>query len=271
MILPVLPFPAIDPVLVSVGPFAIRWYALAYVAGIILAWRWVLFLINRGNDALTKEEAGDFVVWATLGIILGGRIGYVLFYKPGDFFAQPWEILYIWQGGMSFHGGLIGTLAAVVLFCRKRGLRLFAVGDLIAFGGPIGFFFGRIANFINGELFGRPSDVPWAMVFPGGGPAPRHPSQLYEAGLEGLLLFALLCALYFGTRIRHRPGMLTGVFALGYAAARLFVELFREPDAHLGFLFGSVTMGQLLSVPLALFGLYMIWQGLRQGPRPGTP
>ncbi len=269
MILPALPFPNIDPILVSIGPFAIRWYALAYVSGIVLAWRWVLWLMNRGNDALSKKDADDFLVWATLGIILGGRLGYALFYKPGDYLAQPWEILFIWQGGMSFHGGLLGTIVAVIWFCRRRGLALFAVGDLIAFGGPIGLFFGRLANFINGELFGRVSDVPWAMAFPAGGPEPRHPSQLYEAGLEGLLLFAVLCIVYFGTGARHRPGVLTGVFAIGYAASRLFVELFREPDAHLGFLFGGVTMGQLLSVPLLLFGLYMIWQGY-QKPRP-TP
>ncbi|MDA0368062.1 MAG: prolipoprotein diacylglyceryl transferase [Proteobacteria bacterium] len=266
MILSALPFPTIDPVLIAIGPFAIRWYAIAYIAGIVLAWRLVLQLIQHGNTALSRKDADDFVVWATVGIILGGRLGYVLFYRPEFYLSHPVEILFIWQGGMSFHGGLLGVTGAIILFCRKRGLRLFAVADLIAVAGPVGLFFGRIANFINAELFGRATDLPWGVVFPTGGPLPRHPSQLYEAGLEGIVLFGILIALYFATTIRHRPGLMTGVFVAGYAAARLFVEMFREPDAHLGFLAGGITMGQVLSVPLLLFGIFMIGLAMRRAP-----
>lgn len=271
MILPALPFPAIDPVLVAVGPFAVRWYGVCFMLGIGLAWYWVTRLLRWGNPTMTEKDAGDFLVWATIGIVVGGRLGSVLFYNFDFYLANPLDILFIWRGGMSFHGGLLGTVVAIVWFCRRRGLNMLAVGDLIAFAGPIGFFLVRIANFINAELYGRVTDVPWAMVFPGAGPLPRHPSQLYEAALEGIVLFAILCAFYFGTRIRHRPGALIGVFAIGYAAARIFVELYRQPDAHIGFLFGGVTMGQLLSVPLLLFGLFMVWYGYRRAPRPSPP
>ena len=266
MLLGALPFPTIDPVLVAIGPLAIRWYAIAYIAGILLGWRFVLFLIDRGNSAMTRKDADDFVVWATFGIILGGRLGYVLFYRPEFYLFNPLEIAFIWQGGMSFHGGLLGMVGAVILFCRKRNLGLFAVADLIALAGPIGLFFGRIANFINAELFGRTTDVPWAVIFPNGGPIGRHPSQLYEAGLEGLVLLSVVCFLYFGTTARVRPGLLTGVFVAGYAVARLFVELFREPDAHLGFLAGRITMGQVLSIPLLLFGIFLIWRAVQRAP-----
>lgn len=271
MILSALPFPTIDPVLISLGPFAIRWYAIAYIAGIVLAWRLVLWLIARGNSAWSRKDADDFVVWATVGIILGGRLGYVLFYKPEFYLFHPHEILFIWQGGMSFHGGLLGVTGAIVLFCRRRGLNLLAVADMIAVAGPIGLFFGRIANFINAELYGRTTDVPWAVVFPNGGPLARHPSQLYEAGLEGIVLFAIMVLLYFGTAMRHRPGFLTGIFVSGYTAARLFVELFREPDAHLGFLAGGITMGQVLSLPLLLFGLLLIAWALHRAPTVPRP
>jgi phosphatidylglycerol---prolipoprotein diacylglyceryl transferase len=266
MLLGALPFPTIDPVLVAIGPFAIRWYAIAYIAGILLGWRFVLMLIDRGNTAMTRKDADDFVVWATVGIILGGRLGYVLFYRPEFYLFNPLEIVFIWQGGMSFHGGLLGMVGAIILFSRKRGLELFTVADLIALAGPIGLFFGRIANFINAELFGRTTDVPWAVIFPNGGPLGRHPSQLYEAGLEGLVLFGIVCLVYFGTTARLRPGLLTGVFTAGYALARLFVELFREPDAHLGFLAGGITMGQVLSVPLLLFGLFLVWRAVQRAP-----
>ena len=271
MILSALPFPTIDPVLIAIGPFAIRWYALAYIAGIVLAWRLVLWLIDRGNGAWSRKDADDFVVWATVGIILGGRLGYVLFYKPEYYLFHPHEILFIWQGGMSFHGGLLGVTGAIVLFCRKRGRNLLTVADTIAVSGPIGLFFGRIANFINAELYGRTTDVAWAVVFPNGGPLPRHPSQLYEAGLEGIVLFAIMCFLYFGTTARYRPGFLTGVFVSGYAIARMFVELFREPDAHLGFIAGGITMGQILSLPLLLFGLFLIARALGRAPTVPSP
>jgi phosphatidylglycerol:prolipoprotein diacylglycerol transferase len=255
----VLDFPAIDPVIVSIGPFAIRWYALAYIFGILLGWVYVRALIRNqalwgGKPPLTVTDFDDFIVWVTLGIILGGRIGYVLFYNPAFFLAHPAEMLQLWNGGMSFHGGFAGCVIAVLLFAWKRKIPVLSLGDLTCAGAPIGLFLGRLANFINGELWGRPSDVPWAMVFPGGGPLPRHPSQLYEAALEGLLLMIVL-AIAVRMGALKRPGLILGLFAIGYAFARSFCEMFREPDAQLGFLFGGLTMGMLLSVPLLLAGI----------------
>ena len=214
------------------------------------------------DDALDFD---DFIVWITLGIILGGRIGYVLFYNPAYFAAHPFEALELWKGGMSFHGGFIGCVAAVVLFALKRGLPILSLGDVTCAVGTIGLFLGRLANFINGELWGRPSDVPWAMVFPSGGPLPRHPSQLYEAALEGLVLCAVLALLIRAGALK-RPGLMIGAFAIGYAIARSFCELFREPDPQLGFLWGGLTMGMVLSVPLLLFGVAMIWNAMRRPP-----
>ncbi|MCZ6743481.1 MAG: prolipoprotein diacylglyceryl transferase, partial [Alphaproteobacteria bacterium] len=200
-----LPFPMIDPVLVEFGPLVIRWYALAYVGGLLIGWRYMLRLAGGEPRVMERQDVDDFLLWATLGIILGGRLGYVLFYNAEYFLTRPLEILAMWRGGMSFHGGLLGVGVAIVLFSRKRGLNLLGVCDLIALVAPIGLFFGRVANFINGELFGRAADVPWAMVFPRGGPAPRHPSQLYEAALEGLVLFLILLAIdrLTGARARH--------------------------------------------------------------------
>ena len=266
--LPVIPFPVIDPVLFAIGPFAIRWYAIAYIAGLILGWRFVLRLAREPGAAMTAKQVDDFIVWATIGVVIGGRLGYVLFYRPDFYFANPEQILYVWQGGMSFHGGLLGVVAAVFWFSRKRGLELWLVSDAIAAAAPIGLFFGRIANFINAELFGRISDVPWAMVFPTGGPVARHPSQLYEAALEGVVLFAVIATLLYATGARWRPGLITGVFFGGYGAARIAVELFREPDAYLGFLLGGVTMGQLLSLPVIAAGAYLIARAMTRPPRP---
>lgn len=271
----VLEFPAFDPVLFSIGPFAIRWYALAYIFGILLGWLYARMLIRNDNlwDAgkapLTVTDFDDFIVWVTLGIILGGRIGYVLFYNPAFFFAHPSEILQLWNGGMSFHGGFAGCVLAVVLFAWRRKIPILSLGDITCAVGPIGLFLGRLANFINGELWGRPADVPWAMVFPNGGPVPRHPSQLYEAGLEGLLLLIVL-AVAIRKGALKRPGLIIGLFAVGYALARSFCEMFREPDAQLGFLFGGLTMGMLLSLPLFLagigFGVYALRnQSTRRG------
>jgi phosphatidylglycerol:prolipoprotein diacylglycerol transferase len=266
--LPLIAFPAIDPVLIAIGPFAIRWYAIAYIAGLILGWRFVLRLARQPGAAMTAKQVDDFIVWATIGVVIGGRLGYVLFYRPGFYFANPEQILYVWQGGMSFHGGLLGVIAAVFWFSRKRGLELWQVSDAIAAAAPIGLFFGRIANFINAELFGRASDVPWAMVFPGGGPLPRHPSQLYEAALEGVVLFTVIATLLYATQARLRPGLLTGVFFSGYGIARIIVEMFREPDAHLGYLLGGVTMGQILSLPVVGVGAYLIARAMAQPPQP---
>jgi phosphatidylglycerol:prolipoprotein diacylglycerol transferase len=255
-----IPFPAFDPIAVAIGPFAIRWYALAYIVGLLLGWRYCLWVAKRPPAVASAAAIDDFLVWATLGVVLGGRAGYVLFYKPDFYFQNPGEILRLWHGGMSFHGGALGVMTALVLFCRQRGLSLFAFSDIITSAVPIGIFFGRAANFINGELWGKPSDVPWAMVFPNAGPEPRHPSELYEAGLEGIVLFLILFALLRWTPIRDRPGALSGVFLMGYACFRIFVEFFREPDAFLGYLYFGATMGQLLSIPVLLLGLWVFWR-----------
>jgi phosphatidylglycerol:prolipoprotein diacylglycerol transferase len=265
-----IPFPAFDPVLISVGPIAIRWYALAYIVGILLGWLYARTLIGRetlwgGPAPLTVTDFDDFVVWVTLGIILGGRTGYVLFYNPGYFAAHPLEALQLWKGGMSFHGGFLGCVLAVILFARLRGLSILSLGDLTCAAGTIGIFLGRLANFVNGELWGRVSDVPWAMVFPNGGPLPRHPSQLYEATLEGLVLFAVLAGAVRAGALR-RPGFVLGAFAFGYSIARAICELFREPDAQLGFLWGGLTMGTLLSLPLLLAGIVLMAAALRRPP-----
>ena len=253
----VITFPAIDPVLISFGPFAIRWYALAYIGGLLLAWRYCRWLAVRPPRSVSADAFDDFLLWATLGILLGGRLGYVLFYKPDFYLANPLEILFIWRGGMSFHGGLLGMVAAEVMFARRRGLPVLALADIVAAAAPIGLFLGRIANFINGELFGRPSEVPWAMVFPHGGPQPRHPSQLYEAAVEGLVLLLVLHLMVRAGALERR-GMLAGAFLIGYALARMLAEMFREPDAYLGFLLGGTTMGQWLSLPLLLAGLVLV-------------
>lgn len=264
--LAIIPYPQIDPVLIELGPLAIRWYALAYVVGLIAGWRYVVLLNRRRSGALTDLQVDDLLVWVTFGVILGGRIGYVLFYNLPLYLERPLAALRVWEGGMSFHGGLIGVIAAALIYARRRGVRFFALMDLLAATTPIGLFLGRLANFVNGELYGRPTDVPWAMVFPTGGPEPRHPSQLYEAALEGLLLFALLNWLAWRTDALKRPGLLSGVFLLGYAAARAFAELFRTPDAQIGFLAGGSTMGQWLSAPMLAIGLYLVWRA--RAPRP---
>jgi phosphatidylglycerol:prolipoprotein diacylglycerol transferase len=262
-----IPFPAIDPVAIALGPFVVRWYALAYIAGLLMGWRYCLILADRPPRLVERRDIDDFLVWATLGVVLGGRIGYVLFYQPGYYLQHPIEALYLWHGGMSFHGGALGVTLAILLFTRARGLAVLAFSDIVAEAIPIGLFFGRIANFINGELFGRETDVPWAMVFPNGGPMPRHPSQLYEAVCEGLLLFLLLLfAEHRGAR--RRPGIVTGLFLSGYAVARMSGELFRQPDAQLGFLVFGTTMGQLLSIPVLIAGLFLIWWAMR---RPASP
>jgi phosphatidylglycerol---prolipoprotein diacylglyceryl transferase len=253
-----LPFPQIDPVLIHIGPLAIRWYALAYIFGIVIGWRYVRRLVQRPGWRIAADELDDLLLYVTLGIVLGGRLGYVLFYRPGFYLANPGEALAVWEGGMSFHGGLIGVALALVLFAWRRERSLLDISDAVCAAAPIGLFLGRLANFINGELFGRVSDVPWAMVFPRGGPEPRHPSQLYEAGLEGLVLFAVMAYFAWQPRDPRAAGRLTGIFFIGYGLARSFAELFREPDAHLGFLLGGLTMGQLLSVPLVLAGIFLV-------------
>jgi len=255
-----LAFPNIDPVIFAIGPFAVRWYALAFIAGLLIGWKYITWYVSKPPHAMVRKNVDDFLVWITLGVVLGGRLGYAGFYNAEFYLSNPLAILQVWRGGMSFHGGLIGVIVVILLFCRQRQLDYWAVGDTVACAVPIGLFFGRIANFINGELFGRVTNVPWAMVFPHGGSLPRHPSQLYEALLEGLVLFIILYVLSKNERWRLKTGFLSGVFMIGYAAARGFVEFFRQPDAHIGFLFGNFTMGQLLSVPLVLLGLYLIFR-----------
>jgi phosphatidylglycerol:prolipoprotein diacylglycerol transferase len=308
----VIPFPAFNPVALQLGPFAIRWYALSYIVGILIGWRYCLYLADRPPRLVGRKDVDDFLVWATLGVVLGGRVGYVLFYNLPYYVDHPFEALELWHGGMSFHGGALGVTTAIVLFTRARKLPLFAFSDIITAAIPIGLFFGRVANFINGELYGRPADIAWAMKFPSelmadpskGAAAidavakadprlnnveaiinayrddptvriivdkvltPRHPSQLYEAACEGILLFLLL---FFAERAgaRGRPGTLTGVFLCGYAAARMSGELFRQPDVQLGYLFLGLTMGQLLSIPVLVAGLAIIWWS-RRTPALGT-
>jgi phosphatidylglycerol:prolipoprotein diacylglycerol transferase len=270
-----LPFPNFDPVLIQLGPFAIRWYALAYIVGILLGWLYARAIIRNeklwgGPAPLTVTEFDDFIVWVTLGVILGGRTGYVLFYNLPYFAEHPLEAFQLWKGGMSFHGGFTGVVIAVIAFAKTRGIPILSLGDIACATAPIGLFLGRIANFVNGELWGRETDVAWGMVFPSGGPLPRHPSQLYEAGLEGLLLLTVLAILVRRGALK-RPGLILGSFAVVYAVARSFSELFREPDVQLGFLWGGLTMGMLLSIPLFLYGVGQIVYSLRRPQRNAAP
>ncbi|MBM3601519.1 MAG: prolipoprotein diacylglyceryl transferase [Alphaproteobacteria bacterium] len=259
----VLPFPAIDPVAIEIGPLAVRWYALAYIAGLVGGWRYALWLAQRPPAQVPRERLDDFIVWATLGVLIGGRLGFVLFYKTEFFIEHPAEIFMVWQGGMSFHGGLIGVVVACIWFALRHRIPVLGFGDIIAAVAPIGLLCGRLANFINGELFGRPTDVPWAMVFPMGGPQPRHPSQLYEAALEGALLLIVLFVLVRFADALRRPGLTLGALLLGYGLARSTAELFREPDAL--FVLGGlpITIGQALSLPMILVGILLVVRAAR--------
>ncbi len=262
-------YPFIDPVAFAIGPVVIRWYALAYIAGLLGGWLMARVLIQKpqlwpqATPPMKPATLDDFLVAITLGVIVGGRLGYVLFYNAGYYLENPLEILMVWNGGMAFHGGLGGAILATVLFCRSRGLFLLPVLDLMAVIAPLGLFFGRIANFVNGELWGRVSDVPWAMVFPHAGSLPRHPSQLYQAGLEGIALGVLLAIVVVCCGFK-RSGLVAGVFGAGYGIARIIGELFREPDAHISYLWGGLTMGMLLSLPLLAAGLALIISALRK-------
>jgi phosphatidylglycerol:prolipoprotein diacylglycerol transferase len=256
-------FPDISPVAWQIGPVPIRWYALAYIAGITLGW-WALRAIGAARPAvLLRQDADDFMLWATLAIVLGGRLGYVLFYKPAYYFANPTHIYAVWEGGMSFHGGLIGMMVSIIAFARLRKLSILSLADRVACVAPIGLFFGRLANFVNGELYGRVTSLSWGVIFPGGGAYPRHPSQIYEALLEGLALYCIMLALSRSEPLRARPGFLAGTFLIGYAAFRTLSELFREPDTHLGFIVGGVTMGQILSLPMLLLGVVFVLRASR--------
>ncbi|MGA8614231.1 MAG: prolipoprotein diacylglyceryl transferase [Xanthobacteraceae bacterium] len=272
LVLPVLPYPAINPVLIHIGPLAVRWYALAYIVGILVGWFYARSIIASerlwgGPAPLTVVDFDDFIIWITLGIILGGRTGYVLFYNLPVFIAHPLQIFELWNGGMSFHGGVIGCIVAIVGFALNRRIPMLSLGDVTTAVAPIGLFLGRIANFINGELWGRPTDVPWAMIFPNGGPIPRHPSQLYEAALEGIVLFTVLNVLVRLGALK-RPGVVIGCFGVGYGIARIICEFFREPDVQLGFLWGGLTMGMLLCIPLMLIGIAILAYAFSSEPKP---
>ncbi len=261
-------FPAIDPVIFHIGSsFAVRWYAVAYIAGLVGGLWYMRWLVTRPPALMTRTHVEDFFLWALLGVILGGRLGYVLFYKPAYYFSHISEVIRTWEGGMSFHGGLLGVTLAIILYARHAKINMWYLADGVACAVPIGLGLGRLANFINGELWGRIApDVPWAMVFPNGGPVPRHPSQLYQAMLEGVVLFIILHLLWRNERIRSRPGILTGAFWIGYGVFRMVGELFREPDNFLGFLIGGATMGQLLSIPMVLFGVFAVWRARSTSP-----
>lgn len=257
-----IPFPDIDPVAFAVGPVIVRWYSLAYLAGFIGGWGVARALVRRSDIAKpTLDQIDDLVFWLVLGVILGGRIGYVVFYNLPYYLSHPGDILKTWEGGMSFHGGLLGVAAAVIGFALKNKIPVLRVGDIAACAATVGLFFGRIANFINGELFGRVTDAPVGMVFPHGGPDPRHPSQLYEAAAEGLLLFFVLNGLaWFYPALQKRHGLLFGLFLLGYGTARFVIEFFREPDAHIGLYMNAISHGQILCLPMIIVGAFLMWR-----------
>ena len=256
-------FPNIDPVIVSIGPVAIHWYGLGYIVGILFTWWYAKRLLRNarlwpeGTSPMKPEDLDDFIVWAAIGVVVGGRLGYILFYDFQRYLTNPLDIFAVWQGGMSFHGGFAGTALAIILFARSRGINVWTLFDVVAAGAPVALGLVRCANFINSELWGRVTDVPWAVMFPTGGPFLRHPSQLYEAALEGLVLFVVLRLLTHAFLKLKSPGFVAGAFVTGYGLSRIFVEFFREPDAQIGYLFGGwLTMGMVLSLPMVLIGLW---------------
>ena len=268
----VIPYPSVNPVALEIGPLAIKWYGLAYLAGLLLGWVYIRWLLKQdrlwpGDKApFAPIKADDLLLYMTIGVLLGGRLGYVLFYEPAHFFAHPLDIPAVWHGGMAFHGALLGSILAIVLFARRVGVNAFSVLDLCASAVPMGLFFGRLANFINAELWGRPTNVPWAMIFPGADGQPRHPSQLYEATLEGLVLFLVLRYLTHSRMALKRPGLVGGTFMLGYGLARSFCEFFREPDPGHWLTLGPFTAGIFYSLPMIAVGLWGIYISKRQAP-----
>lgn len=259
-------WPHLDPILVKFGPFAIHYYALAYITALILGWRLMRRLVREKPPVATHEQVDDFLSWATLGVVLGGRIGYILFYQPVYFLDHLNRTYAVWDGGMSFHGGMIGVAVAILIYCHRQGLDPWRFADRVAVPVPIGLFLGRIANFINGELWGRPAPAwfPFRMIYPqSGSDVPRYPSELIEATLEGFVLFVVLFAASRNERIRSQPGYLAGMFVLGYGIARTTAECFRQPDWFLGYLMFGLTMGQLLSIPMIVLGSVMIWRAKR--------
>lgn len=249
----------LSPNALDLGFFQLKWYSLAYLAGILIGYWYLTKLIAQPGAPLARRHADDMIFWATLGIIIGGRLGYVFFYQPG-ILANPMDVFKVWQGGMSLHGGTLGVLLAIWYISRKENLSFLRICDYVACVIPFGLFFGRLANFVNGELWGRATDVPWAIVFPMGGEVARHPSQLYEAGMEGLLMFVILYTLFWKTDARYKPGLLVGIAAIDYGLSRFLIEFVREPDAQLAWLVEQygLSMGQLLTIPMILLGLYLV-------------
>jgi phosphatidylglycerol:prolipoprotein diacylglycerol transferase len=262
-----LPFHGLDPVFLEIGPLQLRWYGLMYMVGFIVAYFIMKRVVHSGRVSIRTDDLYDLLFYLILGVMVGGRLGYVLLYDFGAYLEDPLSIFAIWQGGMSFHGGLVGTTLATVLVVRKRGWEFWKVADMIALAVPLGLGLGRVGNFINGELYGRESSLPWAMFFPAGGDVPRHPSQLYEALLEGLLLFFFVRWIY---RRAFKPGAALWGLISGYGLARFFVEFVRSPDAHVGFDLGPLTRGQLLSFPMLLVGGFFLVGAIRSGPSEET-
>lgn len=267
-----IPYPAIDPVLIEFGPIAVRWYGLAYMFGLLFAWLYVRSMLrNRalwpdGKPPFEPHRTDDLLLLCTLGVVIGGRLGSVIFYEPSYYLSNPLKVFAVWEGGMSFHGGLLGVILAVYLFSRWQKVAMFTVADMACAATTVGIFFGRIANFINGELYGRVTDVPWAMVFPDGGPEPRHPSQLYAAFLEGLLLFAVCRYATHWRNGLHMPGLVTGLFFAGYGIGRIIGELFRMPDPDHVLTTAVTTPGMVYSLPMVAIGAYLIWRATHRRP-----
>jgi phosphatidylglycerol:prolipoprotein diacylglycerol transferase len=266
-------WPHFDPILVRFGPFAIHYYALAYITALVLGWRLMRRLVREAPVVATHEQVDDFLSWATLGVVLGGRLGYILFYQPVYFLDHLNRTYAVWDGGMSFHGGMLGVAVAILIYCRRHGIDPWRFGDRVAVPVPIGLFLGRIANFVNGELWGRPAPAwfPFRMIYPeSGSDVPRYPSELIEATLEGLVLFIVLLIASRHERIRSQPGYLGGMFVMGYGIARTTAECFRQPDWFLGYLMFGLTMGQLLSIPMIVIGATMIWRAKYVARRQGA-
>ena len=259
----IVTLPNIDPVAFSIFFIEVRWYSLAYIFGILFTFSWLNYC-NKSQKFLSAKALDDWMVFAILSIILGGRVGYVLFYNSSYFLSNPLEILAFWHGGMSFHGGLFGAIFGMWFFAKKYKVNFWILCDNLAVSAPFGLLLGRIANFINLELYGRPTYTNFGVIFPNSDGLPRHPSQLYEAGLEGLVLFTILIILYFKTNIKDYPKKLSGIFLAGYGISRFIVEYFREPDAQIGFLFEFVTMGQILSFPLIIFGFFLLFSNSKK-------